>query len=277
MKQLLTLITAFLAFATYGQESQNFGKSFFVTQNYLALSCDATGQNQRYEGFALERNFVIVVEAKTESGYVISVPEFSRSQRANELNARFYGVKGTNAVEDDKGVIISEAVAEERFYFLIPFKDFEDVCESLPTKRSFTIGIPTIPAKVRFGNGGKGEDPRYFRFEGNLSLGLSAGYKRCFGTNNKYAWNLLGGFTIASVAIDSSTTKGFINATTNAASFSPHIGLVLDVKSFQFGLYTGIDFLYGEPNSYWTYRNRPWLGIGVGYSLFNTESEGKNK
>jgi hypothetical protein len=275
MKQLLTLIALLSSLLSYSQNSENLGKSFFMKQNYPARICDAVGQNAMDAAHALERNFIVIVEAATENGYVISVPRFSSSAKAEELNAKYVGnivtkpfvkIRRCRPDKEKVGVLVDPMI-----YFLIPFSDFDEVCEVLPTKRSFAIGIPTIPAKIRFGNGGTGEDPRFFRFEGNLSLGLSAGYKRSFGVNNRYAWNVLGGFTIASVAIDSSTTKGLINATTNASSFSPHVGLVLDVKSFQFGLYSGIDFLYGEPNSYWTYRNRPWVGIGFGYSLFNTE------
>jgi len=160
----------------------------------------------------------------------------------------------------------------QKLYFLIPFNDFDKVCKKPIAAHSFTAGIPTIPAKIRFGNGGKGSDPRYFRFEGNLNLGLSGGWKYSFGEDKQYSINALLGFTISSVDVDSLTTKGKVNSITSAASFSPHFGFVFDVKSFQFGLYTGVDFLYGEPNKYWVYRNQPWLGIGFGYSLFKTES-----
>jgi len=277
MKQTLTILTLCFALVSYGQDTKNLGKSFVMKQNYLAKKCDAVGGNATASTDALERTFVVIIEAMTTTGYVVSVPEFSKSVRKDELNRKFVTSPAVAAIPEVKaadGTVTTAAkpaLPATEIYFLIPFTDFDKVCEKPTSNHSFTVGIPTIPAKLRFGNGGKGDDARYFRFEGNLSLGLSGGYKYSFGEDGKYAINTLVGFTVASVTVDSLTTKGRVNSNTSAASFSPHFGLVFDVQSFQFGLYTGIDFLYGEPNKYWVYRNQPWLGIGIRYSLFNTE------
>jgi hypothetical protein len=108
-------------------------------------------------------------------------------------------------------------------------------------------------------------------------LGLSGGWKYSFGDEQQFGFNILAGFTVASVAVDSLTTKGRVSSNTTAASFSPHLGVVIDFQKFQFGVYTGIDFLYGELNKYWVYRNQPWLGIGIGYSLFRVGDKNENK
>lgn len=277
MKQTLTILTLCFALVSYGQDTKNLGKSFVMKQNYLAQKCDAVGNNATTSTDALERTFIVTIEAMTTNGYVISVPKFTKSERKDELNNKFVTSPAVEAVAEVKaldGTVTTPsqaALPASEIYFLIPFIDFDNVCEKPTSNHSFTVGIPTIPAKLRFGNRGEGNDARYFRFEGNLSLGLSGGYKYSFGEDGKYAINTLVGFTVASVAVDSLTTKGKVNSNTSAASFSPHFGLVFDVQSFQFGLYTGIDFLYGEPNKYWVYRNQPWLGIGIGYSLFKTE------
>jgi hypothetical protein len=284
MKQTLTILTMFFTILSFGQDAKNLGKSYVMKQNYLAQKCDAVGDNLTTTTDALERTFVVIIEAISSTGYVISVPEFSKSARKDELNNKFVGnpsVKAKAAVAEVKkknGKIKSpaqdtkDAQQATKIYFLLPFTEFDKVCDKPISNNSFTVGIPTIPVKLRFGNGGKSDDARYFRFEGNLNLGLSGGWKHSFGENNKYAINTLVGFTVASVAVDSLTTRGTVNSNTSAASFSPHFGFVFDVQSFQFGLYTGIDFLYGEPNKYWVYRNQPWLGIGIGYSLFRTDS-----
>ncbi|MFK7799322.1 MAG: hypothetical protein AB8E82_17865 [Aureispira sp.] len=276
MKLGLIILSLYLFIGiTSAQDAENLGKSFVMKQNYFAKQCDAVGANLTKAPAALERTFIVTVEAMTATGYVIKVPLFKPSDRQNYLNERFAKTKAIDEVKNADGTIKTQAKPSLKLYFFIPFKDFDTICEKKITKHSFTVGIPTIPAKLRFGNGGTGEDPRYFRFEGNLSLGLSGGYKYSFGKNNKYAINGLFGFTIAAVAVDSMTTKGLVNSNTSVASFSPHLGLVFDVNSFQFGLYTGIDFLYGKPNKHWVYRNQVWLGIGIGYSLFNTEREKK--
>lgn len=278
MKTLI-LFTLIFAFSSYGQDIKNLGKSYVIKQNYLAEACDAVGSNRTVSPDALERTFIVVIEAMTADGYVISLPKFSDTDRGLELNDKYVkspeiqATPETYSIDGSLKTAACLAQPEKKLYFLIPFTDFEKVCEKPTSSNSFTVGIPTIPAKLRFGNSGKGSNPRYFRFEGNLSLGLSGGWKHSFGEDNKYAFNLLAGFTIASVDVDSLTTKGKVNSITSAASFSPHLGFVFDVQSFQFGLYLGMDFLYGEPNNYWVYRNQPWLGIGIGYSLFKTDKK----
>lgn len=282
MKQILTILMLGFALISYGQDSKKLGKSFTMVQNYHAKRCNAVGDSSWTDAASLERTFIVIVEAMTDKGYVISVPSFTESKRKDYLNDNFDKSPERAAVtevKDSSGKIIitaKPAKSEEEIYFFISLAEFDKVCEKITSNHSFTVGIPTIPAKIRFGNGGRGDDPRYFRFEGNVSLGLSGGWKYSFGEDNKYGINTLVGFTIASVAVDSLTTKGKVNSNTSAASFSPHIGGVFDVQSFQFGLYGGIDFLYGEPNKYWVYRNNLWLGIGIGYSLFKTDGNKKS-
>lgn len=285
MKQIITIFILFITLTSYGQDPKNLGKSFVMKQNYNALQCDAVGDKQFSALAPLERTFVVIVEAMTSAGYVISIPEFTKSKKKEDLNNLFVKSKAVNAtavipeVKNNDGIvttpeqIATSAQPEKEIYFFVPFDEFDQVCEKPSSNHSFTVGIPTIPAKLRFGNGGNGDNPRYFRFDGNVSLGLSGGYKYSFGEDGKYAINTMVGFTIASVTVDSLTTKGRVNTNTSAASFSPHFGFVFDFQSFQFGLYTGIDLLYGEPNKYWVYRNQPWLGIGIGYSLFQTEAK----
>jgi hypothetical protein len=253
MKKLIGIAFLFQVFLTFGQDVTKLGKSFEMKSNYCASTCDGVGGNPGTTEM-LERNFIIVVEAITETDYIVSVPKFNPD--SSKYNLRF----NKTANGDD-------------IYFMIPFKDFEKYCELLQLKGGFTVGIPTIPTKLRFGNGGTCPDKRFFRFEGNVSLGLSGGYKRSFGNENQYAWNIVVGFTVASVPVDSVTTKGVVNSNTSAASFSPHFGIVLDVQKVQFGIYSGIDFLNGEPNKYWVYENQPWLGIGFGYSLLKADDK----
>lgn len=269
MKQFITICVLLFTSFMSGQEIKNLGKSFVLTQNYAARECDAVGANAKAATYPLERTFIILVEAITTNSYVVSVPKFKSK---TELNEKFVKRTGLEEEKDSNNVVIRTAVNSERkLYFLIPANEFDKVTELSLDNWSFTVGIPTIPVKLRFGNKGEGESPRYFRFEGNISLGLTVGGKYSFGGGNKKAVNFLTGFTVASVQVDSLTTKGKINSNTSAASFSPHFGLVFEIDRFQFGIFTGIDYLNGEPNKYWVYKDKPWLGIGFGYSLFKTE------
>lgn len=246
MKRTICFLMLSQALVSHGQELSNLGKTFVMKSNYKAIRCDAVGKiTDSTLTETLMIRFRVVVVATPKGGYVVSLPPFK-----DDANNNTYVKRDSN-----------------KLYFIINISDFPNVCELAIPRHSFTVGIPTIPVKLRFGNRGTGSNPRYFRFEGNINLGLSAGYKRSFGIEKQYACNILFGFTTASVEVDSVSTKGKVNSTTSASSFSPHLGVVFDVQKVQFGIYTGIDFLYGEPNRHWIYRNQPWVGIGIGYSL----------
>ncbi len=245
-KHVIFILMLGITHALCSQKKSYLGKAFIMNTNYSAQECDAVGGHQTATTNYLLITYKIIVEGYTSTGYIVTVPVFN----------------------DGRDVSYNKTAAGVTIYFFIPLTDFDNVCTESISRRSFAVGIPTIPAKLRFGNGGTGVEPRYFRFDGNVSLGLSAGFKYSFGADMQYAINGLGGFTIASVNVDSLTTKGRVKVNTSAASFSPHVGLVFDFQQFQIGLYSGIDFLYGEPNKYWVYRNQPWLGIGLGYNIF---------
>lgn len=243
------------AIASYGQDKSYLGKTFVMKSNYKALQCDDVGITDSVITITLMIRFKVIVVATPKGGYVVSLPLFKDSSN------------NTKYVRSDS----------KKLYFIISVSDFENVCAVAIPRHSFIVGIPTIPVKLRFGNRGTGSNPRYFRFEGNINLGLSVGYRRAFGSENQYAFNILFGFTTASVQVDSLTTKGKVNTITSAASLSPHLGILFDVQKFQFGIYSGFDFLYGEPNRHWIYRNQPWVGIGIGYSLLKAgESNATN-
>jgi hypothetical protein len=81
----------------------------------------------------------------------------------------------------------------------------------------------------------------------------------------------LAGFNVSTVNVDSATTGGKAdNNTKTLASITPTLGVLFEVKTFQLGLFTGIDFLTGagDISQYWMYKNQPWLGVGIGVSLF---------
>ncbi len=271
MKITNTILAFFLMTGLSAQVRESIGKAFVMSQNFQVNKCSAFGEIEESKE-VLERNFKIIVEAFTEKGYVVSVPIFTSSSRKDELNRKYVGLWAAEENGNRKDENVS------KFYFFIANKDFQNVCTPEIPINSIVIGLPTIPTKLRFGNAGKTNDPRYFRFEGNLNLGLSVGWKHYYGSRKKYSHDLILGFTLSSIAVDSATTKGKINTSTSVSSFSPHLGFVMCINNFQLGIYSGIDFLNGETNTFWTYRNQPWLGIGIGFDLFNTEnSNEKNK
>ncbi|HNP23740.1 MAG TPA: hypothetical protein PKM63_18870 [Panacibacter sp.] len=154
--------------------------------------------------------------------------------------------------------------------FVMTRDEFDKNCEEKVPKNQLSIGAVTLPIKVRFANGLEGNDKVYSSFEGNVSVGLSAGLKRNY-RNGKYSTIALGGIALSSIPVDSTTTKNFVAGKTNASAVTIHAGFLFSIDNFQIGIFTGIDYLSGEINSKWDYRNKPWVGVGIGFSFFNAK------
>lgn len=270
----LLLFIAIIKSANCQDSSHDNGNYYIMTTNQNAEKTNADGSlnSDIYE--IILRDFLIILESQSDSVFVFTVAPFGENQTIE--NEKYVEAKTIQEIMvNDKKI---HDVKYEQIYFKLKKTVFEKVCKVFSSRHSATIGIPSIAVKTRFGNNGTGENPRYFSFENDVNLGLSAGYKYSFGAKRQYAVNALVGFTISAISLDSLSTRGRINSKTSIASFSPHVGLVFDFDKFQAGLYLGYDLLSGELNKYWLYSQQPWLGIGLGYSIFNTEkSSAKNR
>ena len=159
--------------------------------------------------------------------------------------------------------------------FFMTASDFAECCESLFTSNkffhNFTYGFTTIPYKIRFDNS------RYidqfnqkvrgtFSFEQNVNIGVSVGFKSQVLSHDDISWISLFGVSLSSVPIVVDPAKNSPSST-QALSFS--FGEVYQYKVFQIGLFLGTDVAssqaYLSPYSGF----HPWLGIGLGISLFN--------
>lgn len=257
-KELLLLLFILTLNIIHCQNKNLLGKNYYLISNIEVKTSSNIGR-QNDQLLNIKRGTNIVIDAYNDSNYVCRVLPFIDS------------IDNVNIVYK-----YSKNGSTEDIYFTLSFKDFEKYCTESIKTHSFSLGIPTIPIKLRFGNGGSEENPRYFNFEGNINLGLSLGYKYSFGLEKQQSISIVSGFTLSFIPLDSLSTKGKIITKTSASSFSPHFGLIFSDNNFQFGVFTGIDFLYGETNKYWIYKNQPWLGIGFGYSLFNSNNVTKN-
>jgi hypothetical protein len=125
---------------------------------------------------------------------------------------------------------------------------------------------------MRFGSSDRVDNiySRDFLLTNDVSLGFSLGYKRKW--SETWGLNFLGGFSLTSVQVDSSTTKGFYKSAANASGVTGHVGVLIENDNFQFGVFTGIDHLAGAAGKRWIYKNQPWVGVAIGYSLFKTKS-----
>ena len=133
----------------------------------------------------------------------------------------------------------------------------------------FISGAVIDPVKMRFGNG----KTRVFDFAQEFNLGLTVGAQFIYNpVHPDYGgFNLLVGFGITSVQLDSTNTGGMVMVKTNAAALTPSLNLVWDIPKaqIQVGASIGWDIIGGNPGKAWIYKKLPFLGIGISHNFFN--------
>ena len=108
----------------------------------------------------------------------------------------------------------------------------------------------------------------------DVNLGIAAGQKWDSYTkhDSPYSLALLGAVSVTQIAMDSSTTNGKLKTTAKIPGASFTAALVFVKGSFQLGLMVGIDKPTGSLDKSWAYRNMPYIGIGLGATLFQSSS-----
>lgn len=169
--------------------------------------------------------------------------------------------------------------------------DYEITLDDLNSKcspyygndNSFTWGAVTMPIKLRLGN----KSDRYFSFQESLNIGIGAGWSWQKQGRHQKSRNLIFSVGVSNVILDSldfkrnSKNETFQPNVKNTAAMTIAIGYFFQFDNFQVGAFTGIDMLPYQLGRYWVHKNKPWIGIGLGMSLFNRDHdkavEGKNK
>lgn len=161
-------------------------------------------------------------------------------------------------------------------YFIINLDDFnKKTNEFNGTNYNFTWGFSTLPIKLRLKN-----NNAPFQYETGFSLGVNAGYEIQFQSRTKQSLGLLLGIGISTVNITPETVNNYIDKNTTTGAFTPSLGLVYSYESFQVGLFSGLDIIPGDLGQNWDYNNKPWLGVGLGFTIFQknkTDNANKQK
>lgn len=138
-------------------------------------------------------------------------------------------------------------------------------------KWSFVSTIVTIPIKIRPGDGKKeDEKKRYFDFEGNVNIGLTAGIRRRISSSGTSYLSLFGGISIGTAKL--TTDNSDVTSESNISTLTPFIGLMYEYNDFEIGVFTGWDHASGKIGRSWDYNALPWIGVGLGYNIFTTKN-----
>ncbi|MEP7376097.1 MAG: hypothetical protein ABI675_22060 [Chitinophagaceae bacterium] len=260
MKKYVCLFTILLVSATsFAQRDENIGKYFQFLENIQLEKCDAVGSGSGTK-VIISRDIQFTIVSSTAADYVIFILSKPKDDAFNKKYFNTAYVAKTTKTNDPD------------IYFLLPREAFSTKCKSRLKKNSLSVGLVNLPIKARFGSKKKtdGIYNKDFLISSDVSLGFSIGYKRKWSEEN--GLNLLGGISVSSIQVDSSITKGYATSATNASALTGHVGILFETNNFQFGIFTGIDFLAGQMGKEFLYKKDPWLGIAIGFSLFKAKS-----
>jgi hypothetical protein len=220
-------------------------------------------------------HYKVIVELPLYRCNLLGV-ETDSSMHEAPIGATFthIGNSGNNVIirfwkwsDDDVNVIpynFTDSTKKQKSYFLMNKTDFMMKTKQRYSKRpSLTIGTAAVPFKLR-------SNP--FQFSTDVTLGTVAGVKvRMNPYTDENFYNFLVGFGLSNVNLDSTSTGGNINQNStvqNTASFTLSAGGVLEFSGVQIGIFVGWDFINNNDKIQWSYHGKPWVSIGLGYSLF---------
>jgi len=232
--------------------------------------CNALGRKNGKTSIVNKDTKFNVVQLTTNGDHIIHIIKYSKEKVSKKA-----GVVQVDRSEFFNSKLVYDDNKDKKF-FIISKDTFDDKAEIalVNSAVSFVFGGITVPIKLRFGSDyDDGNRKRQFNFAGDVNIGMAAGIKFKPSKNRDLNINVLGGFSIASIGVDSEGTNGFVTSSTKVSSFTPSLSCVVEVKDFQIGLFTGADFLSGELGQNWDYQSKLWLGIGLGYGILNKDKK----
>lgn len=268
MKKITLMMMFLLSLGT----KVGFAQTYMLTKSVLAKRVDINGDSliptQKPE--RLEERWLLNVVTETKDFKVFYIVKFkekkgntSDSLDTVELNKR---VSQYSYLMEERGNFTTKKQAN---YFKLTNAEFTDVTVKIDAR--WTFGTVILPLKLRFGDtDSKGNNLRYFDFTSEVNVGLSLAWRMTRGNTRTIDTYFFGSLNLSSIPVDSANTQGFQKTKTNASAISPAAGMVINFKNSGLQLITtiGVDFMAGELGRKWTYRNQPWIGIGVGFSIF---------
>lgn len=169
-------------------------------------------------------------------------------------------------VKNQQGSLIFDL---SKNYYLVKTADLKNNSVEFENKKGlWNIGLLVLPVKLRPFATEKGQ----FDFADGFSVGTTFSWTVHHNWKTNFSHSFLLFVGISSYTADSSKLREQRNDY-KIAAFSPAIGWMWEKNNIQLSLLTGIDFPTGNLQQKWVYRNKPWVGVGVGIGLFKIGNE----
>lgn len=266
MKNLCLLLLALLS--GFAVSAQSPGDDYAIKQQTeLHLWDDGNNdvatntlyRTQRGDIFTLNRPRTATIGGTKTTGWGIIFWKFThdRSQQNKALN---FAKGATPAI-----VIIDEQQNGKEFF--ISDDDLKNLATTdfrRPTGMA-RLDAFILPFKMRFKNnqpGGISDLTQSINV--GPAVSLTRNYDGPFGSNSL---SLVVALNATNIDVDDKTVPGVVSGKTTLLGLSPAIGLNWQHGNLTFGLFTGVDILFGDAMDKWAYRKSPWLGISFGTSI----------
>jgi hypothetical protein len=186
----------------------------------------------------------------------------------NGSPAKFDGLSKKDKIQRNFGV--------DQIYFTVPRSIFRTHATKVTRTRmgiSLGFGVINYPFKYR---PQKGEGD----FSGSFNVGAAIALTLPHDSLAKWIFSYVAGFGISSITLDKSQVSmnaNKLDSTNGLTALSLSLGYMVEYNKVQAGIFVGWDRLNNLNNSTygWKYQGRPWLSVGIGYSIFSTSGGNK--
>jgi|GEM_PF-4868007 hypothetical protein len=210
--------------------------------------------------------FYVDIRIKDTDIYVIQMLPFPDSDIDNLKTFYYSGNAGAKLELESQGSEMTDHTTD--FVYLISADDLLNNCKPfIEAKFAFDYGSMTYPIIYRPSSGNF--------LTTNSNLGGIFGASRKIGKAKQWNFGAYLGIGVTSQNIDSTSTDGKIKKASTAASITESFNIVFAYSRFQIVVGVGLDQLCGETslqNNSWIYKDKPWVGIGVGFSIFTNST-----
>lgn len=260
--KLLILAMLLSAPAIFGQNSMEpYKDKVFIFDGYSqAQRCDELGGTTGGQSVLMLKGSRFTVE---------NVVTKAAGNNAATDGDTFLIIKFLKWKSNDKITMYNKSTATAdgiQYFFLIPLTEFAAKCSEYHYDPRWDIAFGTVTNPFKFRKGPA-------QFTQNLNLGAAVAYVRKF--QYDFSVGVMGGLSLSSVTLDKYSTRDFVQENTERPAFTPSAHIVLGYKKVNLLLGVGWDIINKttDVEKSWVYNGKPWLGIGLGISLFNSTEE----
>lgn len=235
------------------------GNTYAFTVPTTVTPCTLDGTPTGTPAKIARAHYEFTIVDATATAYIITFPVWSNNP---VLTTEFAEKEITPAVKNAKGNVTVPAVTVPLF-FTVSKDDLEKKVYRVYARwgaPEVSTGTVIIPVKMRFSE---------FDFSRDFSLGFSMGPRWRISRRRDHFVHLLGSFNVNIVNLDSANTNGRIRQATDKGALGLGLGGVFDFNGAQVGLFTGWDWLGRRDRNEWAYQGKPWLSMGLGFTIFS--------